>query len=340
MIKRPYLYAAGLAGGFAFAFGTLSGTAVAASDCLFEDTGDTLVLQGDCTTDETIYVPDGYTLDGRHHSITAVDPAAGHFTGPVITNDGTSAYVTAVVVQAQGLSNTCDAGDNRLRGIMFDGAEGAIWQTTVQGINQGASGCQEGNGIEVRNAPYDGSGTDPVAVEVTQNVVEDYQKGGIICNGNVDCSISHNFVGASATQQNLAANSVQLGYGAQGTIELNHIAGNQWLGASNYVATAILVYLAAEATIQRNNIGGNSDLGVYLYSDNSLVDNNRIFDGGPDGNQNGYDIGLGNYGTGNDITKNKIRGFDTPTEGVDGGQVIIPGGGPNPVCFGTDCDGA
>ena len=342
MICRTCLRAAGLAAGFALAVGGLSSVALGADNCTFGGTGDVWVLEGDCTTDTTIYIPDGYTLDGRGHAITAVDPPLGHFSGAVISNGGDSAYVTDVVVQAQDLSIFCHTnGDNgpdeRLRGILFEGAEGAIWQTTVQGINQGASGCQEGNAIEVRN---DGTGSNPVAVEITQNVVEDYQKTGIICSGDVDCSISHNFVGASATQQNLAANSVQISYGANALLELNHIAGNQWLGASDYAATAVLVLGSDDVVVRRNNIGGNSDVGVYFIGDDGLVDNNRIFDGGPDGNQHFYDYGLIVIGTGNEATNNKIRGFDEPTYGVDGGQVIIPGGGPNPVCFGTDCDGA
>lgn len=46
----------------------------------------------------------------------------------------------------------------RLRGILFDGAAGSITHNTVTNINQGASGCQEGNGIEVRNGPFDNTG--------------------------------------------------------------------------------------------------------------------------------------------------------------------------------------
>jgi hypothetical protein len=311
-----------------------------------------MTLTADCTTDETIPVPDGYTLDGKGHAVTAVDPTSGHFVGAVVANDGETAYVTNLVVQAQGLENVCDSGDDRLRGIMFDGASGAIWQNTVQSINQGPSGCQEGNAIEVRNAPFDDTHPNTVNVEITQNVVEDYQKGGIICNGDVNCDIHHNFVGESATQQNLAANSIQFGSGATGTLQLNHIAGNQWLGASDYVATAVLVYNANGVTIQRNNIGGNSDVGIYFVGNNGLIDNNRIFDGGPDGAVDDgyvYDWGLIVYGYGyvqtetNAVTNNKIKGFDDPYYNDDpnaADQKVIPAMSPHPVCFGTDCGDA
>jgi hypothetical protein len=34
-------------------------------------------LDANCTTDETLFIPDGFTLDGRGHTITAVDRPAG-----------------------------------------------------------------------------------------------------------------------------------------------------------------------------------------------------------------------------------------------------------------------
>lgn len=326
--------------------GAFSGTDAAAT-CTFTDDGvSTLTLDADCTTDETISIPDGYTLDGAGHSITAIDPVGDRFIEAIIKNEGATAYVKNIVVQAQNLNNICapdpdENPDTRLRGIMFEGASGAIWQTTVQGINKGASGCQEGNAIEIRNAPFDGTHPGTQTVEISHNVVEDYQKGGIICNGDVVCSIHHNFVGDSATQQNLAANSVQFGFGAGGELRMNHITGNQWLGVSNYVATAVLVYQSAVGlVISRNNIGGNSDVGIYANGNEMVIDNNRIFDGGDDGNQNGHDWGLGNWGSNNEVTNNKVRGFDIPVSGDTSGTKIIPSPSNNEVCFGADCDGA
>ena len=100
--------------------------AQAAADCTFTTVGTTMFLDADCTTDATIGVPNGFTLDGRGHSITAVDPSLGHFVGPVVTNEGSLAYISNLLVQAQDLTNICDGGADRLRGIMFEGASGAI----------------------------------------------------------------------------------------------------------------------------------------------------------------------------------------------------------------------
>lgn len=324
----------------ALAVGVLIGSphlASATDDCEFVDAGTTRTLQADCTTDATILVPDGYTLDGGGHSITAVDPTGSHFVGAVVANEGTTAYITNLVVQASGLSNACDSGVDRLRGILFETASGAIWQNTVQGINQGASGCQEGNAIEVRNAPFDGTQPATQTVEIAHNVVENYQKTGIVCNGDVDCYIHHNFVGESETQDNLAANSIQIGFGGAGMVELNHVSGNQWQGTSDYAASAVLLYLNNMSTIRRNNIGGNSDVGLFLVGEEITADNNRVFDGGPDHPNSDYDVGIWNDGT-NSVTNNKIRGFDEPTVDVSDAQTVIPSPNmPPEVCFGTDC---
>ena len=312
--------------GSLLALGTLP--VQAATDCTFTTVGSTMFLDADCVTDATIGVPDGVTLDGRSHSITAVDPDFGHFLGPVVTNEGSLAYISNLVVQAQDLMNICDGGADRLRGIMFEGASGAIWQTTVQGINQGSSGCQEGSGIEVRKAPFDGSHRATVAVEISQNVIENYQKTGIVCNGDVVCDIHHNFSSESATQENLAANSVQLGFGATGTVSMNHIAGNQWLGPSNFVATAVLIIAADGVTIERNNIGGNSDVGLFLFGEGALVDNNRIFDGGPDGPHG--DFGVFDFDSTSVVTNNRSgpRNLDS---GLSEISIVFQAAVPKPV---------
>jgi hypothetical protein len=295
--------------------------AYALNDCVFVDDGiSTLTLTSDCTTDETILVPDNYTLNGDDHIITAVDPSLGHFVGAVVKNGGTVAHVTNVTVSTNGLANVCDAGDDRLRGIMFEGASGSISDSTVRDINQGASGCQEGNAIEVRNAPFDGTHPNTLSVELVDNTVVNYQKTGIIANGDVSVVIRNNNVGSSATQADLAANSIQLGFGAEGVVRNNKISGNQWCGPSEFVATAVLIFDADNSIVSNNDIGGNSDIAIYGFGDSLTIASNKVVDSSTiaDCNQFDYDIGIGDYGTGNSVTKNKVGGFDAPYDGVTG----------------------
>lgn len=101
-----------------------AGSAWSATDCTFTTKGSTMSLNANCTTDSTILVPNGFTLDGKGKTITAVDPAGGHFTGAVVSNAGSSANVKNLTVTASGLGDVCDAGTARLRGIMLAAASG------------------------------------------------------------------------------------------------------------------------------------------------------------------------------------------------------------------------
>ncbi len=304
----------------------------ASNNCSFTRVDTVMILDGDCATDSTILVPDGFTLDGSDYTITAIDPADGHFKGAVVANAGTTAHVMNLVIDTLVLADVCDGGADRLRGILFDGASGTIMNNTVNNLNQGQSVCQEGNAIEVRNEPLDGTHPNTRSVTVSHNLVTAWQKGGIIANGDVWVTITHNEVGASATQASLAANSVQFGFGGGGLLMYNQIAGNQWLGwstASDFVATAVLLYQTAPGSnVRQNNImDGNADVGLFIYGDGLVVDKNRVFDAGTDAG--GYDIGIANYGVDNVITNNKIRGFDMPYVGVTGSinRVISGPGG-------------
>jgi hypothetical protein len=80
---KKFLVLAAVAAGIA---GLQAGTAMSADNCSFTVKGSTMSLNADCTTDATILVPNGFTLDGKNHAITAVDPSGGHFVGAVVKN--------------------------------------------------------------------------------------------------------------------------------------------------------------------------------------------------------------------------------------------------------------
>ena len=297
---------------------SLASTSPTSNPCVFTFSGSTMNLQNDCTTNETILIPNGFELRGFQHTITAIDPPVGHFVGAVVKNGGASASVTRLKVTTSGLDDVCDAGDDRLRGIMLDGASGRISFNTVTNINQGQSGCQEGNAIEVRNAPFDGTHPGTKTILVNENTIRDYQKTGIVANGDINVNINHNRVGASSVANTLiAANSIQLAFGAIGQIRNNVIDGNQYCGpADDTFATAILLFEPSPgAQVVSNNIDGNSDVGIYTDGENGSIDHNRVTDETtiPDCNQFGYDIGIWNDGLNdgatNDVSYNTVRGL-------------------------------
>ena len=225
--------------------------------CATTVSGTTMTLAADCQTDHTLLIPNGFTLDGAGHTITAIDPIGGHFLGAVLKNEGASASVTNITVTASGLADACDESnpDTRLRGILFAGAGGSITNSTVTGVRQGHSGCQEGNGIEVRNEPFDNTGTD-VVVTISGNTVSDYQKNGITANGSVAATISGNVVTGDGPITYIAQNGIQVGFGATAIVRSNTVSGNNYTPTS-YVACGVLLYQADGVKASANNVFGN-----------------------------------------------------------------------------------
>ncbi len=222
--------------------------------CQFSTSGTTMTLLTDCITDSTVHIPNGWTLNGAGHTITGVDPDDGYFLGAVVANGGAIAHVTNLTVTVDDLADRCHDGADRLRGILFDGAAGSITNSRAIDINQGASGCQEGNGIEVRNAPFDTTGPD-VSVTVSGNVVTGYQKTGILANGSVQATILNNTVTGAGPVDYIAQNGVQVGFGGSGLIRGNTISGNNYTGPD--LACGILFFEADGVKQQSNTLFAN-----------------------------------------------------------------------------------
>ncbi len=223
--------------------------------CAFTTAGNTLTLTADCATSATILIPNGKTLDGAGHTITAVDPFGGHFLGAVVKNAGATANVKNLHVTASGLTDICDGADDRLRGILFDGAAGSITNNTVSGVRQGHSGCQEGNAIEARNAPFDNTGSDLV-VTISGNTVSNYQKNGITASGSVAATITGNTVTGDGPITYIAQNGIQVGFGATATVKNNTVTGNNYTPTSD-LACGILLFDADGVKVQANSLSAN-----------------------------------------------------------------------------------
>lgn len=275
----------------------------AADGCSFQKAGTTWTLASDCATDSSIVLPDGFTLDGAQNTIMATDPIGGHFRGGIIVAGGASANVTNTVISALMLVDVCETGHERLRAIYFNGASGVIQGNTVLNVNKSGSSCQEGNGIEVRNADLGGR---PTSVQIIDNVVEGFQKTGVVASGNVDVTIRGNSIGASSAQRVLVANGIQVGAGARALVEANAVAGNSW-GGDDAAGTAILLLNTAAGTVVRGNvIVGNADVGIYVMASGVRVELNRLTDTGTDG---AFDVGIGNFGDDNVFDRNTINGY-------------------------------
>ena len=300
----------------------LAASVAASAACTFTTVKKTMTLNGNCTTTASIVVPNGFTLDGAGFTITANDPLLGHFTGGVVQNGGASANVTNLTITAVGLADICDGGAQRLRGILFDGASGAITNVKVLNLNQGASGCQEGNAIEVRNF---GTSATTNRVTIDGNTVTGYQKTGIIANGDVDASITNNIVDGLGPVGYIARNGIQVGYGASGMVKRNQVSGNSYTGSSTVSGGIIVVggpgygeEFCVNVQIDKNVVTGN-DVGVFLsqyeadFSAPATATNIKVINNDISNNavNNGYiyQAGVSDVGNNDKIISNTISGI-------------------------------
>ncbi|MFL5347787.1 MAG: PKD domain-containing protein [Hyalangium sp.] len=320
-----------------------------------------LTLQTDCTTDTPVFIPDGLMLDGSGHELVAVDPASSSFRGAILRNQGATAHVRNLRLRAQGLlkDGPCDAGDDRLRGILWLGASGSIVDSEVLDIhrNQPAAsspegeprGCQEGHAIEVRNR----DASVQQQVEIRGNRVNGYQKVGILVAGRVNATIAQNTVTGAGPVAYIAQNGVQLSDGATGQVTENQISNHAYAytGGTDVASGLIVaggpyygIALVQDALVQGNTLTGN-DVGIYLdqaEADGSelatptriqVLDNTLRNDGVT--NALPYQAGISDLGGGNIIHSNTIigAGYDPTTQPGATFDVDVVAGPASQVAF-------
>jgi hypothetical protein len=305
---------------------TLTATAAADAQCIFTIAKKTMTLNADCITTTSIIVQNGFTLNGAGHTITAMDPLGDYFKRGVVQNGGATADVTNVTITTSALIDPCDeTSQNRLRGILFDGASGSITKTTVTNINHvgaGLCGGDEGNAIEVRNF---GASAATSRVKIEANTATGYQKGGIIANGNVDATITDNVVDGLGPSPFIARNGIQLGFGATGMVKRNQVSNNEYTGPEDAAAAGILLVAgpyffgspySVGAQIDQNTISEN-DVGVWVVEVDSAfnapttmtnvkVVNNTISKAGP--TNPSYQAGVSDTGNNDKVIANRISG--------------------------------
>lgn len=181
--------------------------------CRFEQRGQVMALLGDCTTRTAIAIPDGMTLDGQHHRITARDPERGVFRGPVIANSGAEAHVRRVVVHAAGLAPTCSPGDE-LSAISLTNCSGSVLESTIEAVSRRGNACAEGTGIRVQ-ADH---GATPRALWIVGNRITGFARAGVSVAGHAVAAVQLNRVeGGRST----GSEAVLLRSGASGSLRWN-----------------------------------------------------------------------------------------------------------------------
>jgi parallel beta-helix repeat protein len=155
-------------------------------------------------------------------------------------------------------------------GIYYQNASGAVSRASVlnEVLGAGLTGCQAGLGIFAQSG---GGGTSTVSI--TSSNVENYQKNGITGNEvGTTVTIKGNTVIGQGPTSGAAENSIQIGFGATGTISGNTVGSDVWapdvFGDTGDAAAGLLVYASQSVTITSNNVN-NTPYGIALASDPS-----------------------------------------------------------------------
>ena len=246
-----------------------------ATACAGTTSGTTFTLSADCDTTASLTVPDGVTVDGAGHTITAHDPPVGFFTGGIITNAGTVMNIQNLTVRGTGFAfNSC--AQLVQTGIFFDEAGGTVRNVSVVDITE-HSGCNFGLGIRANAL----SGN-PRTVTITGVTVTGYQRGGLVASGAMTMNVSNSTVGpADGVPSRPAQNDVQFSAGASGSVTDSSLIGSFFPNATSAGdgSRAFLLFAARDVTLARNTVTGvGSDFGMSVVANSTgiVLDHNRI----------------------------------------------------------------
>jgi hypothetical protein len=211
-----------------------------------------------------ITVPNGGLLQNAT-SLATGNPIAAQ----VLVQAASSVTITNITVDgANNGINGC--GPNPI-GIYYQNSSGTISHDTIlnEVLGAGLTGCQAGDGIFVQSG-NGGSST----VTINNNHVANYQKNGITGNElGTSVTITSNDVVGQGPTDGAAENSIQIGFGATGSITSNTVGSDVWapdvFGDTGDAAAGILVYASPNVAIKSNNVS-NTQFGIAIVSDPTL----------------------------------------------------------------------
>jgi hypothetical protein len=213
-----------------------------------------------------ISVPNGGLVQNATSLATGAAIAA-----QILVQGATGVTITNITVDGanNGFNNGCASPDPI--GIYYQNSSGTISHNTVlnEVLLPANNGCQAGLGIFVQSGNA-GSST----VTITNNHVTNFQKNGITGNEvGTSVTITGNDVIGQGPTNGAAENSIQIGFGATGTITSNTVGSDVWapdvFGDTGNAAAGLLVYASSNAAIKSNNVS-NTQFGIAIVSDPTL----------------------------------------------------------------------
>ena len=234
--------------------------------------GDNAYIQAGVYVEQVVITKD-LTLEGTDEATTIIRSPASVPANFITTYNGvenhpivfvSNADVTMEDLTVDGAGQA--SGNFRFEGVGYYDATGTIDHVTVEHIRDNPlDGVQTGVGIFAQN-------DDAAArnLNVTDDTIFDYQKGGIVINGaGLNALVSGNTVTGSGPTSLIAQNGIQISRGAVADVTGNIIDGNSYTPAAtpgDYAVGVLLFQAGGGTVVSANTIGATSgsDAGIYL----------------------------------------------------------------------------
>lgn len=188
---------------------------------------------------------------------------------------GLAANFTDLTVDALGNSSCTED----LFAVRFNNSNGSVENVVIENVRSPgiAFGCQ--NNIALA-ATGDGGGS--ASLTVLHSTIRNFQKVGILYNGNASGPVQNTVVRGVGAQNLIAQNGIQISRGAQAGLVRNtitniHYTGDSCLGTDTQVGSGILLYQAGATTLQ-DNIITDVDRGIFLRENTGVqtIFHNRV----------------------------------------------------------------
>ncbi|MBI2723860.1 MAG: right-handed parallel beta-helix repeat-containing protein [Chloroflexi bacterium] len=245
-------------------------------------------------------VTNGIVIAAGANNATVQSDNIHNFTSAAVRgNSATGALVSGNTING-GHASSCVGG---FWGIYLSGVSGTVSTNTVTGIGNGqTSGCQEGRAIEAAGA---------ATLGITNNLISQYQKSGIIVRDTVNSTITGNTVTGEGPTNAIAANGITIMSTGSAVISGNQVSKNMYVPdtvfscgilyfpVGNPAAGALqvtgntstddqvgicLTNGAASAAVSNMNVSGNTVLkhhqqGINVDTMSNVVVNGNTVDG-------------------------------------------------------------
>jgi len=216
--------------------------------------------------------------------------------------------------------------------------------TNAQDANPSLNGCQFGVGVQVGSKNWRYADFTQVVenftayAEIEKTTISGYAKNGIVIDGSgSDGDIHDNRVSGFGPTSVVAQNGIEIVRGATGEVYHNSVSANQYTGIGGASSTGVLLFggcgdpLVTNVDVH-NNTAVDNDVGISMNNYNptcdgpattpttNRADNNKISNSavtnvsgfcdttGSNCGGRGYQAGIADVGSGDEIANNKISG--------------------------------